>query len=144
MGGDSMQATAQINSKSYTNTLANLFFKFFALNFNNRPSLKKYLKGDDGWLNFTFGIKTESGSMEQAMQALTESLKHMATNLSINDLLSLVIPVFTGMEDMDTRGFPDEGDYHYEHQETLKSMVVFKQDITTQKLHDYIYGNDAK
>src|SRR5690606_22142181 len=23
---------------------------------------------DDGWLNFTFGIKTESGSMEQAMR----------------------------------------------------------------------------
>ena len=67
-GRHSMQTATLKISKSNTNTLANLFFKFFALNFNNRPSLKKYLKGDDGWLNFTFGIKTESGSMEQAMQ----------------------------------------------------------------------------
>ncbi len=63
-----MQATAQINSKKLYNYAGQSFFKFFALNFNNRPSLKKYLKGDDGWLNFTFGIKTESGSMEQAMR----------------------------------------------------------------------------
>ncbi|MBP1710105.1 MAG: Formate C-acetyltransferase [Deltaproteobacteria bacterium] len=67
-GRYSMQATAQKVSKSYTNTLANLFFKFFAFNFNTRPSLRKYLKGDDGWLNFTFGIKTESGSVEQALR----------------------------------------------------------------------------
>jgi formate C-acetyltransferase len=54
--------------KSYTNTLANLFFRFFALNFNTRPSLNKYLKCDDGFLNFTFGIRTENGSVEQAMR----------------------------------------------------------------------------
>lgn len=63
-----MQTTGQNVPKSYTNTLANLFFKFFAFNFNARPSLNKYLKCDDGWLNFTFGIKTESGSVEQAMR----------------------------------------------------------------------------
>ncbi|MDI6743035.1 MAG: pyruvate formate lyase family protein [Smithella sp.] len=54
--------------KSHTNTLANLFLRFFAFNFNTRPSLNKYLKSDDGWLNFTFGIKTENGSVEQALQ----------------------------------------------------------------------------
>jgi pyruvate formate-lyase/glycerol dehydratase family glycyl radical enzyme len=54
--------------KSITNTLANLFFKFFALNFNKRPSLNKYLKCDEGWLNFTFGIKTENGSVQQALR----------------------------------------------------------------------------
>jgi len=63
-----MQTTGQNVTKSYTNTLANLFFKFVALNLNNRPFLNKYLKGDDGWLNFTFGIKTENGSVEQAMR----------------------------------------------------------------------------
>ncbi len=61
--------TAQKNvKKGYTNSLANLFFRFFALNFNTRPSLNKYLKCDDGFLNFTFGIKTENGSVEQAMR----------------------------------------------------------------------------
>ena len=63
-----MQTIRPSVKKSYTNTLANLFFKFFAFNFNTRPSLNKYLKCDDGWLNFTFGIGTESGSVEQAMR----------------------------------------------------------------------------
>jgi formate C-acetyltransferase len=57
----------QYAQKSFTNTLANLFFKFFAFNFNTRPSLNKYLRCDDGPLNFTFGIKTENGSVEQAI-----------------------------------------------------------------------------
>jgi pyruvate formate-lyase/glycerol dehydratase family glycyl radical enzyme len=58
----------QPTPKSMTDKLATLFFKFFALNFNNRSSLKKYLKSDDGWLNFTFAVKTENGSVEQALQ----------------------------------------------------------------------------
>ncbi|MBN1364362.1 MAG: pyruvate formate lyase family protein [Syntrophaceae bacterium] len=60
--------TIQPVPKSMINTLANLFFKFFAFNFNNRRSLNKYLKSDDDWLNFTFGIKTENGSVEQAIR----------------------------------------------------------------------------
>jgi len=63
-----MQTAGQNAPKSYPNTLANLFFKFFAFNFNRRPSLNKYLKSDDGWLNFTFGIKTKNGSVEQAVR----------------------------------------------------------------------------
>jgi formate C-acetyltransferase len=54
--------------KSMTNTLANLFLKFFAFNFNTRSSLNKYLKSDDGWLNFTFGIKTQNSSVDQALR----------------------------------------------------------------------------
>lgn len=63
-----MQALQKETKKSYANTLANLFLRFLALNFNIRPSLNKYLKSDDGWLNFTFGIKTENGSVEQAIR----------------------------------------------------------------------------
>ena len=54
--------------KSSADKLANLFLKFVAFNFNVRPSLNQYLKCDDGWLNFTFGIKTENGSVEQAIR----------------------------------------------------------------------------
>ncbi|MBP7232602.1 MAG: hypothetical protein KBA28_11805 [Syntrophaceae bacterium] len=63
-----MQTLQQNSRKSLANILARMFFKFVALNFNYRPSLNKYLKSDDGWLNFTFGIKTENGSVEQAMR----------------------------------------------------------------------------
>ncbi|MBV1921308.1 MAG: hypothetical protein KUG73_11545 [Pseudomonadales bacterium] len=38
-----------------------------ALQFSLRPSLKKYLKSVDGWLDFTIGFKTQSDSVEQAV-----------------------------------------------------------------------------
>lgn len=63
-----MQTAEQKVPKGIANTLANIFFKFFALNFNSRSSLKKYLMCDDGPINFTFGIKTENRSVEQAMR----------------------------------------------------------------------------
>ncbi|MBN1498329.1 MAG: pyruvate formate lyase family protein [Spirochaetes bacterium] len=57
----------QKERKGAANTLTNLFLKFFAANFNMRPSLRRYLKSDDGWLNFSIGVKTESGSVAQAL-----------------------------------------------------------------------------
>ena len=54
-------------NKGISNTLTRLFLKFFAFNLNVRPGLNRYLRCDDGWLNFTFGIKTESNSVEQAV-----------------------------------------------------------------------------
>ena len=50
--------------KSPTNLLIHAFLRFVAANFNHRASLKKFLKGADGWLNFSVGMRTESGSVE--------------------------------------------------------------------------------
>ncbi|MCP4603527.1 MAG: formate acetyltransferase [Proteobacteria bacterium] len=63
-----METNQQPLKKSFSNTLTKLFLKFVALNFYVRPSLKKYLKWDDGWLNFTIGLRTENYSVEQAVQ----------------------------------------------------------------------------
>ena len=57
----------QTNRAGVANALANLFLRFFALNFNLRPSLNRYLRCDDGWFDFTFGISTENGSVAQAV-----------------------------------------------------------------------------
>ncbi len=51
-----------------TNILANLFFRFFAFNFNHRPSLNRHLSSDFGPFGFTFGIRTESNSVRQALR----------------------------------------------------------------------------
>jgi hypothetical protein len=53
--------------KNFVNLLPHAFLRFFALNFNWRPSLNKYLKSPDRWINFAFGMKTENGSIEQAL-----------------------------------------------------------------------------
>jgi len=38
-----------------------------AAQFNFRPSLKKYLRSTDGWTNFSIGLKTETGTVEQSI-----------------------------------------------------------------------------
>lgn len=93
-------------------------------------------------LTSLFNKMLHNASMEEAMKALTEALNHMATNLSASDLLSLVVPVFTGMEGMDTTGFPAEGDFNYNFIEALGSVVEFDHEATSKKLHAYIYENN--
>ncbi len=62
-----------------SNTMTNLFLRFFAFNFNHRKSLNRYLKTDDGFLDFTFGVRTESGSVNQALIFSNGKVKVSAT-----------------------------------------------------------------
>ena len=48
------------------NTLCRGLLKLMAVLFNHRPALNHYLKGADGWINFTVGFITESGGVCQA------------------------------------------------------------------------------
>lgn len=90
-------------------------------------------------LSSLFNKMLRESTMEQAMSALAESMRHMATNLSINDLLALVVPVFAGMEEMDTAGFPVAGDFQGETTKEGASVINFDHEATQQKLHAYIY-----
>lgn len=54
-------------SKNYLNLATNLALRLMAAQFNLRPALKRYLKNSDGWINFTIGIKTETGTVKQAL-----------------------------------------------------------------------------
>jgi formate C-acetyltransferase len=53
--------------KPLLNPATHILLQTLALQFSLRPSLKKYLKGMDGWINFTIGFKTHSGSVHQAI-----------------------------------------------------------------------------
>ncbi|MGK5092998.1 pyruvate formate lyase family protein [Deltaproteobacteria bacterium TL4] len=55
-------------NKTIANAVAHLLLQVMALNFNTRPSLKKYLRGNEDWINASIGIRTESGSIEQCIQ----------------------------------------------------------------------------
>jgi formate C-acetyltransferase len=50
-----------------TQMLVKTLLRTLALNFNLRPSLNRYLKSDQGWINFTVGIRTQSHSVEAAV-----------------------------------------------------------------------------
>ncbi|MFW5862468.1 MAG: hypothetical protein ACOCWZ_09460, partial [Spirochaetota bacterium] len=49
------------------NTLAGFLLKLMALNFNTRAKLKKYMKDEDGWINFSVGIETRTGTVSRAI-----------------------------------------------------------------------------
>ncbi|MBP7584148.1 MAG: formate acetyltransferase [Spirochaetes bacterium] len=56
--------TTTKTGKSPTNLLIQAFLRFFAANLNHRASLRRYLSGVDGGLDFSVGMRTESGSVE--------------------------------------------------------------------------------
>ncbi|MBU0971746.1 MAG: formate acetyltransferase, partial [Proteobacteria bacterium] len=49
------------------NSITHMGLWGMALQFNLRPSLKKYLKSTDGWTNFTIGLRTASGRVNQSI-----------------------------------------------------------------------------
>ena len=49
------------------NAITHFALKLMASQFKIRPSLKKYMKSKDGWINFSLGITTATGSVEQAI-----------------------------------------------------------------------------
>ncbi len=56
------------DSRSLTHLLVKTLLRTVAASFNLRPGLKKYLKTDSGWFDFTVGICTESGSVRTAIR----------------------------------------------------------------------------
>jgi len=60
-----------LNSKSgrtLTHLLVKTLLKTVSASFNFRPGLKKYLKTDSGWFDFTVGIRTENRSVATAIR----------------------------------------------------------------------------
>ena len=53
--------------KAFANLMVYLLLKMMAESFRWRRGLKKYLESDEGWLNFSVGIRTESGSIENSI-----------------------------------------------------------------------------
>jgi len=54
--------------RSFTHLMISTMLRLMAANFNLRPALNKYLLGDQDWINFTIGIRTESGSIATAVK----------------------------------------------------------------------------
>ncbi|MFH2066524.1 MAG: pyruvate formate lyase family protein [Pseudomonadota bacterium] len=53
---------------SATHLLVKALLHLLTIHYNVRPSLKKYLKSDQGWINFSIGIRTENHSMETGVR----------------------------------------------------------------------------
>ncbi len=56
-----------MSGRSSTNLLGHALLGLMAANFNHRPAMREYLKGNGGWMDSTIGFKTPDGSVEQAI-----------------------------------------------------------------------------
>lgn len=73
--------------KPLLNPATHILLQTLALQFFLRPSLKKYLKGIDGWINFTIGFKTCSGSVNQAISFQSGKVKVLKVIPEQTDLI---------------------------------------------------------
>lgn len=53
---------------SPTNVLTHMLLRLMASQFNLRKSLKKFMKDSDGWINFSVGFATETGTVAQSIR----------------------------------------------------------------------------
>lgn len=53
--------------RTSTDFLAHILLLLMAANYNLKPSLRKYLKTEHGWLNFSVGVRTENNTVERAI-----------------------------------------------------------------------------
>jgi len=68
------------------NILVVNLLRLMALLFNVRPSLNRYLKGVDGWINFSIGFKTDTGSVNRALEfkdGKVRALKKIPDNVDV-------------------------------------------------------------
>jgi len=49
------------------NLVTGSFLHLMALMFNTRPSLRRYMRVSDGWIDFTVGFSTITGTVEQSI-----------------------------------------------------------------------------
>ena len=56
-----------MSKKNIADIATHLLLKTMAFHFNLFPRFRKYLVSDDGWINFSLGMRTETGTVEQCI-----------------------------------------------------------------------------
>ncbi|MGC9324948.1 MAG: pyruvate formate lyase family protein [Desulfomonilia bacterium] len=56
-----------MNMKSTADVVTHLVLQIMAFHFNISKRFRKYLRSDDGWINFNVGMRTETDSVNQAI-----------------------------------------------------------------------------
>ncbi len=62
-----MVTTTSQRKKGLADFVTAKALQFMALSFNRVPKYNRYLKTDQGWLNFSVGLRTENGSVAQTI-----------------------------------------------------------------------------
>jgi len=85
--------------------------------------------------------KIKNSDIDVAIEALILSLSHMATNMSINDVLPLMPLVITNQKDMAMLSLPAKGDYTLGTTSWGASVVLFDKQRTRDTFIRFVYSN---
>ena len=80
---------ADTKAGGIANTLANVVLHYFAFEFSNVKSKRKYLKSEDGWIDFSIGLTTEDGQVQQSIWFKDGKGKVKASIEGVDTLLTL-------------------------------------------------------
>ncbi|NLJ65098.1 MAG: LCP family protein [Christensenellaceae bacterium] len=86
--------------------------------------------------------KIKNSDIDTAIEALILSLSHMATNMSINDILPLVPLVIANQKDMAMLSLPAKGDYALGSTSWGASVVYFNRQKTKDTFMRFVYLNE--
>lgn len=86
--------------------------------------------------------KIKNSDIDVAIEALILSLSHMATNMSVNDILPLVPLVIANQKDMAMLSLPASGDFIYGTTSWGASVVLFKEQNTKDTFMRFVYSNE--
>ena len=74
------------------------------------------------------------------MRTVSESMQHLATNLSSQELLSLINSVLRNRNPLQMLSLPPEGKYRYTQTHDGASAVGFNSDTVRNAFFDFVYG----
>jgi pyruvate formate-lyase/glycerol dehydratase family glycyl radical enzyme len=91
-----------VNGHTSTNILAGALLRVMAASFNHRDSLRQQLRSNGSWTDFTFGVSTEQGTVEQyvrfkdgkvrvlsAAPAVLDTMMIFADDRAVKDMLRM-------------------------------------------------------
>lgn len=80
---------------------------------------------------------------DTVMRAVTEGLGWMQTNLTAEEVLSLVVKALGSQQDIELLSLPPEGKYRFARSKSGASVIEFNQNTVRNAFHQFVYGQEA-
>jgi len=80
---------------------------------------------------------------DTVMQAITESLRWMSTNLTAEEALTLAMGALNNQKQLELLSLPPEGKYRFARTQGGASVIEFNQNTVRDAFHQFVYGQDS-
>ncbi|MGD0274772.1 MAG: pyruvate formate lyase family protein [Syntrophales bacterium] len=125
--------------KRSTNLMVSVLLRIMAANYNRRSSLRKYLASDEGWLNFSVGLRTENGSVQSAI-AFQDGTVSVTSHIPANTDVQMIFASDTALKKLLTAPTTEQvymllkSEMRTEGKQTYLLLFLFLVSVLLQKL----------